>query len=130
METPIRPIESLFESVEAYGKTTIALSKLKAIEAATAVITSLVSRMIVFIVITLFVVFLSIGMALYLGNMLEKPYYGFFIVAAFYLVAGTIFSFSLQKWMKEPVSNLLMTQLYQNTDGTSRNNREGVRNIE
>ena len=112
METSRDSIESLFESVEAYGKTTIELSKLRALETASAVITALVSRMIVFIVMTLFVIFLSIGLSLLLGTVLEKPYYGFFIVAAFYLIVGTIMSFSLHRWMKEPVSDLLVSQFH------------------
>ena len=111
METPPSIVEILFERIEAYGKTTLELSKLKALDTTSTVMSSLVSRLIVFIVTTLFVVFLSIGVALYLGEMLEKPCYGFLIVAAFYLVAGTILHYSLDKWIKKPVSKLLGSQI-------------------
>ena len=110
METPPSLIESLIDSIEAYIKTTIELSKFKALETVTAVTTSLISRLVGFIVIVLFVVFLSIGIALYLGDMFEKMYYGFFIVAVFYLIAGVILSFSLHKWIKKPVSDLFISQ--------------------
>ncbi len=124
MEMPPSLIESLFERVEAYGKTTLELSKYKVIETMSVVITLLTSRFIVFIVMVLFVSFLSFGMALYLGDLLEKPYFGFFIVAAFYLVLGVILFFSLHKWIKEPISDLLISQL--DSDGLSLNNREEV----
>ena len=110
METPPSLIESLIDSIEVYIKTTIELSKFKALETVTAVTTSLISRLVGFIVIVLFVVFLSIGVALYLGDMFEKMYYGFFIVAVFYLIAGVILSFSLHKWIKKPVSDLFISQ--------------------
>ena len=115
METSPRLIESLFERIEAYGKTTIALSKYKALEVASNVISLLVSRLIILIVALFFVSFLSIGIALYLGDLLEKLYYGFFIVAVFYLVAGTVLFFSLRKWIKEPIGDSLISQL--NTEG-------------
>ena len=110
MESPPSLIESLIDSIEAYIKTTIELSKFKALETVTAVTTSLISQLISFIVIVLFVIFLSIGVALYLGDMFEKMYYGFFIVAAFYLTTGVILSFSLHKWLKKPVSDLIISQ--------------------
>ncbi len=125
MEMPPSLIESLFERVEAYGKTTLELSKYKVIETMSVVITLLASRFIVFIVMVLFVSFLSFGMALYLGDLLEKPYFGFFIVAAFYLVVGVVLFLSLHKWIKEPISDLLISQL--DSDGISLNNREEVK---
>jgi hypothetical protein len=111
MEMPTHSIESIFESVEAYIKTTIELSKLKALDTVSGVITALISRVIICIVMTLFVIFLSVGMALFLGSLLEKTYYGFFIVAAFYLVMGAILSFSLQNWLKESMGDSLISQL-------------------
>lgn len=110
METPPSLIEVLLERVEAYIKTTLELSKLKALETASFTLTTVISRLIVFFVTALFVIFLSIGIALFLGDLLDKMYYGFFIVAAFYLVAGTIFYFSLDKWIEKPISDLMTPQ--------------------
>lgn len=122
MEKPPNILESLFGRVEAYGKTTLELSKYKAMEYMSIIITLLASRFIVFIFMVLFVSFLSFGMALYLGDLLEKPYFGFFIVAAFYLVVGVVLFFSLHKWIKEPISDLLISQL--DSDGISPENME------
>lgn len=111
METPPSLIESLFERIEVYGKTTLELSKYKMMEYMSVVITLLTSRLIVFIVLVLFVSFLSFGMALYLGDLLGKPYLGFFIVAVFYLIVGVVLFFSLHKWIKEPIGDLLISQM-------------------
>jgi hypothetical protein len=110
METPASLIEALFERVEAYGKTTFQLAKLRSLETATIVVTSLVARLSVVIMGALFILVLTIGIALWLGELLGKVYYGFFIVAAFYLVAAIVLHFFLQKWIKKPISALIISQ--------------------
>ncbi len=110
METPVNSIESLFERVEAYSKTTYELSKLKLLETTTVIATSIISRMSVIIMISLFIVITTIGVALWLGEILGKSYYGFFIVAGFYLFSGIISRIFLHKWLKRPVSGLIIKQ--------------------
>jgi hypothetical protein len=113
MESQTSIVESLFQKVETYGKTTLELTKLKALNTTTVVATSLISRLIVFLMIALFVVVLSIGVALLLGDMLGKPYLGFFIVAAFYFVSGIVLHVYLQQWLKKPISEFVISQFLQ-----------------
>jgi hypothetical protein len=113
METPASLIESLLESAETYGKTSFELSKLKALEASTRITTFVVSRMTVIVLLLLFMMALSIGAALLLGERLGRTYYGFFIVAVFYLIAGLLTHFFLYKWIKKPVSNSIIKQVLQ-----------------
>ena len=113
METPASLIESLYERTESYGKTTFELSKLKSLETTTQVVTSLVARLSVIMMISLFALILNIGIALWLGELLGRSFYGFFIVAAFYLVAAIILHFFLHTWIKKPLSDLIITQALQ-----------------
>ncbi|MBK5273415.1 MAG: hypothetical protein JJE22_20635 [Bacteroidia bacterium] len=113
METGESLIESIVEKAEAYGKTTYELSKLKVLEMTTQVATTLVSRLAVIIIVSFFTIILSVGIALLLGEMLGKTYYGFFIVAAFYLAVGIVFYFFLRKWVKRPLSELIIKQVLQ-----------------
>lgn len=113
METPSSSIELLFERIEAYSKTTIELSKLKALEATTGIATSLASRLIVFLIMAFFVLVLSIGVALFLGDLLEKTYYGFFIVAALYLILGLILHYNLSNWINKPIGNFFISHFLQ-----------------
>ena len=110
METPVSLLEPLFERVKAYCKTTIELTKLKFLETTTNIVTSLVPRIGVIMMILLFALILNIGIALFLGELLGKSYYGFFIIAAFYLIAGIVLHFLLHKWIKKPVSDLIIKQ--------------------
>ncbi len=110
MEQTASEIEILFERVESYGKTTYELSKLKILETSIQVVTSLLSGLGVALMMSFFVLVLNIGIALFLGELLGKLYYGFFIVAAFYLLVGIIFKLLLYKWLKNPISNFLIKQ--------------------
>ncbi|HLF63136.1 MAG TPA: phage holin family protein [Saprospiraceae bacterium] len=112
METPAGSIKSLFDHVESYTKTTFELLKLKMLEKLITVVTSMVSQLTALVVISLGVLVLSIGVALWLGELLGKSYYGFFVVAGFYLVMGIVFHFFLRKWLRRPVSNFIIKQSF------------------
>jgi hypothetical protein len=83
------------------------------LETTTIVVTSLISALSVIVTISLFVLVLSLGVALWLGDLLGKPYYGFFIVAAFYLLAALVMHFFLSKWIRTLISGLIITQALQ-----------------
>lgn len=112
METPASVIETLFEKAEAYSKTSFELGKLKSVETTSSVLTYLVSRLSVIIMVSLFTLMVNVGIALWLGELLGKPYYGFFIVAGFYCVAGIVFHLFLHRWIKEPFSDLIIAQAH------------------
>ena len=113
METPVSLIEELVEKTEAYSKTTYQLAKLKSLQTSTVIATTLVTRLSVIVMFTLFALVLNIGIALWLGEMLGKSYYGFFIVAALYLTLGIVLHFFLLQWIKKPMSNLIIEQALQ-----------------
>jgi hypothetical protein len=52
-----------------------------------------------------------VGIALLLGDWLGKLYYGFFIVAAFYLIAGLVLYSLREKWLKSPIANSMIKNL-------------------
>lgn len=113
MEKQASIVEALYERVETYSKTTLELSKLKALNTTTHVVTTMISRLSVIIMLALFALVMNIGIALWLGELLGKNYYGFFIVAVFYLVAGIVLHFFLHNWIKKPISDLIITQALQ-----------------
>ncbi len=104
-------IEPLFERAEAYGKTSLELIKLKALHKTTEVVSTGVSRGIVVMVVSMFLILISVGGALWLGDLLGKSYYGFFCVAGFYGILGVVIYAFMHKWIKKCVSNSLISQL-------------------
>lgn len=105
MEDKINFIEPLFERVEEYGKTSFELLKLKALDKISGTVSSFVSRGIIILVLSMFLVLATIGVALWLGELLGKSYYGFFCVAGFYGIVGSVLYFLLFNWIKKRIRN-------------------------
>lgn len=100
MEDHTRPIESLLESAAEYGKTSYKLAKLKALDKTSDVVSSLLSHYVVIVIILAFLLFLNLGLAIWLGEILGKIYFGFFAVAVFWGMTGILAHFILHKWLK------------------------------
>lgn len=54
---------------------------------------------------------ISIGLAFWLGLILGKIYYGFFIVGGFYAVMGVLLVVFREKLVKRPLSNLIIDKI-------------------
>jgi hypothetical protein len=105
MEDKVELIESLLEKAAEYGKTSFELVKLKAIDKTSDLVSSVIPKWIVFILFALCMLFLNIGIAVWLGEILGKIYFGFFVVAAFYGITGTIIHFFMNETLKKMVRN-------------------------
>ncbi len=101
-------IEALFEKTNDYLETRFDLYKLKVVDKSSDIISSLASRLIVLLVFLLFIIIINIGIALLLGELLGKVYYGFFVLAGFYLIIGLIFYTNRKKWFKDPFADKLI----------------------
>lgn len=108
METSL--VEPLIERAEQFGKTTFELIKLKSLNKLADVTSSLISRLLLTVVLSVFTITLSIAIALWLGALLGKNYYGFFIVASFYGIAG-ITLFFIHPAIKARASNVIIKQM-------------------
>jgi len=105
MEDNSKLLESLLEKASEYAKTSFELVKLKALDKTTDVVSSLVPHSIVIMLIATFLLFLNLGLALWLGDILGKVFWGFFVVAAFYILAGLIIHFFMHNPIKKLVGN-------------------------
>jgi hypothetical protein len=115
MEDKASPLETLIQRAEDFSKTSIKLFKLKAIDKTSEIVSGLASWLVVIILIALFFMILNIGIALWIGEMLGKAYYGFFILAGFYAIMALIIQIFSNRWIKKPVRNSIISQLLNNT---------------
>ena len=111
MEDNAKLIESLFEKATEYGKTSFELVKLKAVDKASDAVSSFVPYAIAIVFIASFMLFLNLGLALWLGEILGQMYYGFLLVAAFYGVIGIFIHLAMHKWIKRKVGNRFIEQI-------------------
>lgn len=103
-------IESLFEKAGEYIETRIDLYKLQAVDKSSDVLSSIISKTIVLLVFSMFIFIINIGIALLLGDVLGKLWYGFFILAGFYLIIGIVFYNMRKKWFKGPIADNIIRQ--------------------
>ena len=90
MEQPASIVEELLGRVEGYGKTSLELAKLKAVKKLIPAATSATSQLIVISAFSMFALLFNIGIAMWLGELLGKPWYGFLAVSGFYLLLVSI----------------------------------------
>ena len=105
MEDNSKLLESLLEKAAEYGKTSLELVKLKTLDKTTDIVSSAVPHSVVIILISTFLLFLNLGLALWLGDILGKAFYGFFVVASFYILTWLIIHFFMHDPIKKLVGN-------------------------
>ncbi len=111
MKDNATPIETLFEKAENFSKTTIELFKMNAIDKSAEVASTLAVHLVISMVVALFTLIINIGIALWIGEMLGKYYYGFFIVGAFYIFLIILLYTFRNQWIKYPISNSIISQI-------------------
>ncbi len=84
MENEINFLDPLFCKVEDYGKTNFQLYKLKSIDKISTAFSSLVYQFILFSILAIILIFINIGVALWIGKILNENYIGFMCIASFY----------------------------------------------
>ena len=105
-------LESLFDRAADYVETRADLARLKATRKASEIISGMVSRLIVLLIFSFFLMVLNIGLGLWLGELMHKIYLGFFALAGFYLIVGIIIYSCRNKWLKVPVANAIIKKIH------------------
>ena len=116
MEDKTTPIEVLFERAQTFTKTSIQLLKLKATAKLAEILSNMASGFAVLVILILFFVNLNIGIALLIGESLGKAWLGFVIVSLVYAFVGFVVYLFRNKWIKNPVSESIISQLLKDDD--------------
>jgi ABC-type uncharacterized transport system fused permease/ATPase subunit len=111
MENNTNLIEDLIEKTVDYGKASLELTKLKALDKTADVASSLIAQSVVIIILFSFLLFLNLGLALWLGELLGEIHLGFFAVAVFYAITAIFSYLFLRKWLKRTAANTIIKQV-------------------
>jgi len=101
MEDNAKLVESLLERAADFGKTSIELGKLKILDNTSDTVSTLIPHTVVAVLSSIFMLFLNLGLAFWLGELSGKIYLGFFIVGAFYGILAFVLHFFLHKKIKK-----------------------------
>ncbi len=108
MNTPTEHIESFFANAGEYLENKTELWKLKVVDKTSEAVSSIAEKAILFVIGIIFFILLNIALALLIGYLLGQSFYGFFIMAGLYGIVGLVLHLSRDKWIKTPVSNMII----------------------
>jgi hypothetical protein len=105
MDENLKAVELLLEKAVDYSKTGIELARLRSVGKISDIISSLIPHSVVLVLMVSFTLFLSLGLAFWLGDILGKTFYGLLIVAGFFGLCGLVLHFIMNKWFKRIVGD-------------------------
>ena len=111
MQHETNALEDLFSKTTGYLETRAEIAKLKAVGKASEVGSAIVSRLIIGILSLMVLVFLNIGVAIWLGGILGALYLGFFAVTGFYLLLVVILYAGRKTLLKAKFKNSMVKDL-------------------
>jgi len=105
-------IDSLTSHVKEYAEESFNLLLINMYEKTSRMISGATAFLIFAVFGIIVLLFASIGLALWVGRLLEEPFLGFFIVAAFYLLVAAFIYSMRDKWIRLPVINSVLRSIY------------------
>lgn len=79
-------LEDLFERVESYIKINLQIYKLRFVEVAAETASSVMANILIAIIAIMFFMLLNVGIAIWLGSLLDSPSHGYFMLSGVYLL--------------------------------------------
>lgn len=122
MEKIATNIEMLFEKAQDYTKSSIELLKLNAIDKTADITASLIFRLAFGLIVAMLLLFINIGISLYIGKLMGENYLGFLIVSVFYLILAIILFIFRNQLIKVPITNLVIKKLLETKNRDDGNN--------
>jgi hypothetical protein len=104
-------IETLIKKSGEYLETKLELTKLKAVNTSSNIISGLVYLFLKILIIFLLIGFTSVALAILIGEMLGNYYYGFFIIGGFYLLVLLVVYLQRENWIKGPIASSLIDKM-------------------
>lgn len=104
--------EDIFENASEYLEARWNLGVLNASSKAADTISTLTTTLVMAVIGMIILIFLSVGVALLIGEYLNSPSSGFFYVGLFYVVIGIIIYAIKDKYIKLPIINSFIKKFY------------------
>ncbi len=121
MEKTFGKIEEMVETLKEYVDIRIEIIKLKTAAKSSQIIANVIAAIIASVFILIFIIIASIAMAIWLGAWLGNAWLGYLIVAGIHLFIGIIVWLARSKFIRIPVMNSIIQQLFQSKKDDKKN---------
>lgn len=111
MDTEIEKFEILLKNFERMTNAGVQVLKLNALKLTTTVFSRLIANVVLSTIFFLSILCLTIGGALYLGELFGKVYLGFLCIAGFYILIGILFAVKSKTWLENPIGNVIIRKM-------------------
>jgi Putative Actinobacterial Holin-X, holin superfamily III len=111
MTSTTESIRSLIDKSKDYLETQLELTKLKTIDKSSDVLSTAIVFVFMAFLGVLVLMFVSIAVALLIGESMGSYHSGFFIVGGFYALLLLIIFLQRDKWIKNPIANSLIGKM-------------------
>lgn len=108
------PLVSMLNETRNYVETRIDLIQYKTIDKTSRVAGSLLTSIILVAVGFLVLLTIGFGLALFIGERMGKPYYGFFIIGGIFLILVLFLYGFRRQWLKTPITNHIIRNIFNN----------------
>lgn len=103
--------EALLERTEDYAKTSIELLKLKAVDKFSDGASAAASKIVGMFFFVMFFLLASVGLSLWLGDVMNKVWLGFLVVGGFYGILCAVLFFVRHNWLKKIVGDSIIKSM-------------------
>ena len=103
--------EILTDNLKEYANTRYEIVTLKIAQKSAKIGAQITTILLIGMMISLFLLFINIAVALYLSAIFNSKYIGFFMVAGFYFVSILIFVIGRKKLIIDPLRNFIVKQI-------------------
>lgn len=103
--------ELLFERLKEFAKTSYELIKLKTLDKLVRFLSVFISNVFVILFLSVFFLFLNIGLAIWFGQIFGEMYLGFFCMAGIYGITGGVLFFLCKNWMRRKFADSLVNNI-------------------
>jgi len=111
MQEENNQFEKLTDNLKEYANTRYEIVTLQVTQKAANIGAQTIAILLIGMVVSLFLLFVNIAVALYLSYLLNSKYIGFFIVGGFYFVLTLIFIIGRKGLIINPLRNLIVKQI-------------------
>lgn len=103
--------EELIKRVEEYTDTNIKLLKYRSIDKISTLVSSVITYRIIVAGVAIFLLFLSLALALWLGEIFGKIYYGVFIVSGVYGIIALVL-YGVRDRIRQSICNSIISKAF------------------
>ncbi len=118
MQNTFAKAEEFADHVKEYINNRIAALKLQTAEKTSQFASNFIAIAVVAAIMLLFVIFISMGTALWLGDWIGNLWSGFFIVGGAWLLIALVVWFSREKFLRLPIMNKMLHEMFSDEEDT------------